>query len=55
MSLIPCTGDCVYQADGCCGLERAASKGIPEPSGENCVHFIRKNKQATALDGESIS
>jgi hypothetical protein len=25
--MIPCTGDCVYQADGQCGLEHAASKG----------------------------
>jgi hypothetical protein len=27
MSIIPCTGDCVYQKDGCCSLERTASYG----------------------------
>ncbi|NLM83121.1 MAG: hypothetical protein GX189_00210 [Clostridiales bacterium] len=27
MSLIPCTDDCLYQKDGCCHLQYAASSG----------------------------
>lgn len=27
MSLIPCTDDCLYQKDGCCNLQHAASSG----------------------------
>jgi hypothetical protein len=27
MSLIPCTDDCLYQKDGCCHLQHAASSG----------------------------
>ena len=39
MSLIACTSDCVYQQDGYCTLERAASCGLPDES-ESCVHFV---------------
>lgn len=44
MSLIPCTGDCVYQKDGYCGLERAASRGKPSQAIDKCVHFIKRQK-----------
>jgi len=45
MSLIPCIEPCVYQADGYCGLERAASLGTPELTENNCLHFIGKTKR----------
>ena len=39
MSLIPCTGDCLYQRDGYCTLEKAMSSG--EPSGAHpCVNYV---------------
>ena len=44
MSLIPCTGDCVYQKDGYCSLERAASRGKPSQTNDKCVHFIKRQK-----------
>lgn len=41
VSLIVCTSECLYQLDGYCSLERAASGGTP--SAENpCVHFVPK-------------
>ena len=44
MSLINCTGDCLYQRDGYCTLGRAMSTG--EPSGEHpCVNYIPKSSQ----------
>ncbi len=39
MSLIACTSDCVYQQDGYCALERAASCGSPSTD-EPCVNFV---------------
>jgi hypothetical protein len=44
MSLIPCTGECVYQKEGYCSLERAASRGKPERASGNCIHFIKRQK-----------
>lgn len=44
MSLIPCTGDCVYQKEGYCSLERAASRGKPERASDNCVHYIKRQR-----------
>jgi len=44
MSIIPCTESCVYQQDGNCRLERAASCGTSEISGTQCVHYIEKQK-----------
>lgn len=38
MSLIACTDACVYQQDGYCTLERAASCGLPGPE-HACVNF----------------
>ena len=41
MSLIPCTSSCVYQQDGTCTLERAASCGtLDARPTAGCVHFI---------------
>ena len=45
MSLIPCTGQCVYQKDGYCNLERAASSGVTSNSVSSaCVNFVEKKK-----------
>lgn len=44
MSLIPCTGECVYQKDGYCSLERVATKGKPEQQSGTCVHYIKKSR-----------
>ena len=44
LSLIPCTSHCVYQLDGCCTLERAASGGTRSAQdASGCVHFIGLN------------
>lgn len=44
MSLIPCTGDCLYQRDGYCTLEKAMSSG--EPSGAHpCVNYVPRTLQ----------
>lgn len=44
MSLIACTGDCLYQRDGYCTLQRAMSSG--EPTGEHpCVNYVPKTSQ----------
>jgi hypothetical protein len=44
MSLIVCTGDCLYQRDGYCTLERAMSSG--EPTGEHpCVNYVPRASQ----------
>lgn len=42
VSLIACTSDCLYQQDGCCCLERAASGGCPD-CGESCVNFVPRS------------
>lgn len=39
MSLIACLSRCVYQQDGYCALERAASAGAPNNI-ETCIHYI---------------
>jgi hypothetical protein len=44
MSYIACTSDCVYQKDGVCTLERAASVNSLTSKGNACVHYIKKNK-----------
>ncbi len=41
MSIIGCTSDCVYQNDGYCTLEHAASGG--EASENGCIHYVRKS------------
>lgn len=46
MSLIPCISDCVYQEDGYCNLERAASVGKPDPAIETCIHFIKSKSSS---------
>lgn len=40
MSLIGCTSDCVYQQDGYCNLEQAASGGQSSENG--CIHYVQK-------------
>ncbi|WP_186564497.1 hypothetical protein [Lawsonibacter celer] len=45
MSLIACTSNCVYQQDGYCSLERAASRGLPSEQ-ESCVHFVPRRISA---------
>ena len=35
--MIPCIEDCVYQNEGVCALEQAASSGTPEGSCRNRV------------------
>lgn len=45
MSLIPCTSNCMYQEDGYCTLERAASSGAP-CGVKDCVHFLPKQGPA---------
>ncbi len=42
MSYIACTCDCVYQRDGICNLDRAASSGTPENEENACVHYIKR-------------
>lgn len=47
MSLISCTGDCLYQRDGYCTLEKALSSG--QPTGEvPCVNYVPKTAQGTS-------
>ena len=46
MSLIACTSDCVYQQDGYCALERAASCGLPDDA-ERCVNFVPRYRTAS--------
>ncbi len=44
MSLIACTGDCLYQQDGYCTLQKAMSSG--EPSGEHpCINYVPRSSQ----------
>ena len=42
MSLIACTNTCVYQEDGVCRLEQAASGGEMS-AGSGCVHFVKRD------------
>ncbi|MCL2828116.1 MAG: hypothetical protein FWD99_05185 [Oscillospiraceae bacterium] len=56
MSLIPCTSSCVYQQDGTCTLERAASCGtLDAQPAAGCVHFIstgsNTHRQKSVPDG----
>ena len=40
--MIPCTSHCVYQSDGLCTLDSAASAGLPALGGA-CIHFIPRD------------
>ncbi len=54
LSLIACTSDCLYQQEGRCTLERAASGGIP--SAENpCVHFVPRQARSSQNDCQRLS
>ncbi|MCD8004888.1 MAG: hypothetical protein LUD69_07145 [Oscillospiraceae bacterium] len=53
MSLIACTSDCLYQQEGRCTLERAASGGTP--SAENpCVHFVPRRAGRSQDGGQGL-
>jgi hypothetical protein len=41
MSYIACTSDCVYQKDGCCSLERAASGNENGAKDNACIHYVK--------------
>ena len=45
MSIIICTCNCIYQDNGCCGLERTASadKTVSAPE-DSCAYFVKKQK-----------
>lgn len=51
MSLIACTDDCVYQQDGYCTLERAASSGLPGPE-ISCVNFVPRRSSSAAVQAD---
>jgi hypothetical protein len=40
--MIVCSNSCVYQADGICMLDRAASIGKPA-SNEGCIHYVPRS------------
>lgn len=44
MSLIACTSPCVYQQDGSCTLERAASCYTASDEA-GCVNFVPRSQQ----------
>ena len=47
MNFIACTDSCIYQKDGVCTLECAASLGELRSDEQNdCIHFIEKNSKA---------
>ncbi len=53
LSLIACTSDCLYQQEGRCTLERAASGGVP--SAENpCVHFVPRQTRPLQNGGQCL-
>ncbi|NLO48153.1 MAG: hypothetical protein GX111_07555 [Clostridiales bacterium] len=43
MSFIACVSDCVYQKDGCCSLERAASGNENGVKNNACIHYVQIN------------
>lgn len=45
MSYIACISDCVYQKDGVCCLERAASVNSPISKSNACIHYIKKKQE----------
>ncbi len=47
MNLITCSHDCVYQKDGYCNLEHAASMGTQIQQDADCIYYIRREKGAT--------
>lgn len=54
MSLIACTSNCVYQQDGCCTLERAASCGFPDKQSP-CVNFIPRRLTVSNNGSQSLT
>lgn len=43
VSLIACTSRCVYQRNGYCRLDKAASCGVPTKQ-DPCVNFIPRSQ-----------
>ena len=53
MSLITCTDDCVYQEEGYCRLEQAASGGQMSTAA-GCVHYVGRGAHGgTAMGMQS--
>lgn len=48
MSYIACTSDCVYQKEGLCCLERAASVNSLTSKSNACVHYIKSGSAKKA-------
>jgi hypothetical protein len=45
MSIIACTGECIYQKDGCCRLDWATSRGEDAANGP-CIHYVPKRQSS---------
>jgi|GEM_PF-4564966 len=50
--MITCSNSCVYQTDGVCMLDRAASIGKPE-SNEGCIHYVPRSDIPNAEKAKS--
>ena len=48
MSFIACTCDCVYQKDGYCCLERAASVDTSRARNKACINYIQRSNTKKA-------
>ena len=48
MSLIACTNACVYQEEGVCRLEQAASGGQLSV-GIGCIHYVERSSANSEL------
>ncbi|MDD6175102.1 MAG: hypothetical protein PUC59_05010 [Firmicutes bacterium] len=46
MNLIPCSEDCLYQADGCCTLETPAQ--VTGNLAHGCVHYVSNSSKKAA-------
>jgi hypothetical protein len=42
VNLIACTNNCIYQQNGCCSLDRAASGGVTDKNA-GCIHYVPKH------------
>lgn len=52
MSIIPCTSECIYQLEGLCRLEHAASgcDGL-----EDCAHFVGRARNHSNPQPSAVS
>jgi hypothetical protein len=53
MSYIACTCDCVYQKDGCCSLERAASGNDAGTKNNGCIYYVQSCAKKSGPNQES--